>query len=269
MSRRWLVRSGWLLMVAFLVACQSMPPNQVESRPPSVPLISPQELVTRMQAGDKVVFVDVREPQEFAEGHIPGAINIPQRDLPKQREALQRADLVIPYCNMDFRGFYAVEDLRQLGVDNIALMQERGLYGWRDQGLPVAGGAGGLSDPEALASVMAIDAGGLVKDRAVNRVEPNGRIRHIRIEASNWHFEPNDLTVEAGDTLHLHLESAEGDHFFVQPDFELGVELEKGRPQEVVFVADRTGEFQFGSCEWTGTSLQVMKGRLRVKESQQ
>ena len=83
--------------------------------------------------------------------------------------------------------------------------------------------------------------------------------------ASEWFFDPNDLEVEPGDEIRLSIRSEIGSHFFVQPDYELAVALPEGETTEIRFVADRVGDFRFGSCEWDGGSLQVMKGRLRVR----
>jgi rhodanese-related sulfurtransferase len=102
-------------------------------------------------AADKnVVFVDVREPSEFEEFHIPGAINLQLRDVgPELAEVFADADLVIPYCIKDFRGFEMARSLAELGVRNVGIMKPYGIAGWRRVGLPVAE-RGGLSDAEAL-----------------------------------------------------------------------------------------------------------------------
>ena len=49
--------------------------------------ISPAEAKSRMDAHPEVVIVDVRRPDEFVTGHIPGAINVPLADIPEQPEA--------------------------------------------------------------------------------------------------------------------------------------------------------------------------------------
>jgi len=251
-----------------IVGCASFPsppaPEGVGTEP--VPLLSPRDLVLALQGGDNIVFLDVREPEEFAAGHIPGAINIPQRHLAERFDEIDPAALVIPYCNMDFRGFYAVRELGKLGLRSIALMEERGIYGWEGLGLPIASGADGLTDAQATRALAAIDARTLPSRRDQPRTPPTGRTRHIRVTASNWFFDPNDLEVDAGDEIHLIVESHQGDHFFVQPDYEVAMHVVEGRRQEVRFLADRGGDFRFGSCEWDGTDLQVMKGRLRVRE---
>ena len=239
--------------------------DPVEKRSP-VPLISPQKLVSMIQDGDSVTFIDVREPEEYAEGHIPGAINIPQRDFEARQDEIPRMGLVIPYCNMDFRGFTAARELETFGA-TVALMQERGINGWRAQGLPTAGGIGGLSETEALSRLKTTPVESLLGDTLSPRVKPTGVVREIEMEASEWFFAPNDLRIDAGDEVRLEIGVTKGHHYFVLPDFEVSEELREGETHVVRFVADRAGEFRFGSCEWDGAVLQVMKGRLTVLDS--
>ncbi len=246
-----------------VAACQSPQPLQQPTRD-RVPLIPPRDLVERIQAGENIVFLDVREPQEYAEGHIPGAINVTQRDFESRIGEIDPEALIIPYCNMDFRGFYSVRQLRDVGRSNVALMEKRGIFGWRDLGLPVAGGEAGVKESDALAALMSFPASELPGRDSYEPVAANGRVRHIRISANEWYFDPNDLTIDAGDTIRLIVASNEGSHYLVQPDFEIGLFIPEGEEREVTFVADRGGDFRFGTCEWDGSQLQVMKGRIRV-----
>jgi len=103
-----------------------------------------------MQIGmqNKVVFVDTREAFEFAEGHIPGAVNFTLRELDSTVAAtLAEADLVVAYCVKDFRGFEAARKLRKYGV-NAVIMNPYGIKGWRNAGLPIAGSRG-MSESDA------------------------------------------------------------------------------------------------------------------------
>jgi ArsR family transcriptional regulator len=98
--------------------------------------ISRQELQRRLQ-DDVVTLLDVRPLEEFAAGHLPSAINIPLRDLPRRLRELPRNREVIAYC----RGAYCV-----LAVEAVALLRKRGFATmrleegfpeWRAAGLPV------------------------------------------------------------------------------------------------------------------------------------
>jgi rhodanese-related sulfurtransferase len=61
--------------------------------------------------------LDVRDDDEFAEGHVPGAVNIPLADLRRDFSALPKDRPVVAYCKVGQRGYYAVRFLRQHGID--------------------------------------------------------------------------------------------------------------------------------------------------------
>lgn len=101
--------------------------------------LSIDQLLSEVALDKEVVFVDTREPAEFARSHIPGAINIPMRDLNAAvYEQLKQADRVISYCVKDFRGYEVARQMLDNGVNNAAVMKPHGLSGWRSTGLPLA-----------------------------------------------------------------------------------------------------------------------------------
>lgn len=79
------------------------------------------------------VLVDVREESEFAEGHIPGAINIPIRTLTDNLELIPTDRPVIVYCASGWRAGLAVSSLRLLGYDNV-LAYAPSVKGWTEAG---------------------------------------------------------------------------------------------------------------------------------------
>ena len=107
---------------------------------PSIPMIPIPNVLKELAEGKNIVFVDTREPSEYAERHIPGAINLPFRDLANaDMSKLNEADIVIPYCIKDFRGFEAARRLVEQGVENVSLLDPFGLAGWQSSELPLAG----------------------------------------------------------------------------------------------------------------------------------
>lgn len=114
----------------------------VDRRREYVPTVGIDTILDRISAGSKVVFVDTREPAEYEEGHIPGAINLPLRRLEAYPEELKDADLVISYCVKDFRGYEVAQQLLEDGVANAVIMEPYGIRGWGDMGLPVVSGTG-------------------------------------------------------------------------------------------------------------------------------
>jgi rhodanese-related sulfurtransferase len=108
-----------------------------------------------INANKKVVFVDTREGEEFDEHRIPGAINLKLREVNESiAPQFADADLVISYCIKDFRGYEVALAMSRAGVKNVGIMNPFGLKGWKDTGLPVAGGK--VSDEEALIKLKEI-----------------------------------------------------------------------------------------------------------------
>lgn len=66
---------------------------------------------------DSAFLLDVRTPPEFAEGHIPGAINIPLDDLRERTSELPRDQKIATYCQVGQRGYLAARLLNQRGFD--------------------------------------------------------------------------------------------------------------------------------------------------------
>lgn len=105
-----------------------------------VPEMPIDTLLTEMKTGKSVVFVDVREPDEFAEAHVPGALNIQLRELDADDiAAVKGADYVVAYCIKDFRGFEMARSLRDAGVSNAVILNPYGIKGWIADGLPTVG----------------------------------------------------------------------------------------------------------------------------------
>lgn len=101
--------------------------------------VSRDELIDRAARGD-VVILDVRPPEEFASGHIPGALSVPLDRLDATLARLPKRTQIVAYC----RGPYcvlapqAVEQLRAKGYKARRLAE--GMPEWRLAGLPVAVG---------------------------------------------------------------------------------------------------------------------------------
>jgi rhodanese-related sulfurtransferase len=95
-----------------------------------------KELLDRARKG-LVTVLDVRPPEEFAAGHVPGAVNIPIRELEKRLGELPKRKEVIAYCRGPYclMSYDAVELLRKRGLK--ARRLEDGLPEWRVAGLPV------------------------------------------------------------------------------------------------------------------------------------
>ena len=95
-----------------------------------------RELLERARKG-LVTVLDVRPPEEFAQGHVPGAVNIPVHELEKRLAELPKRREVVAYCRGPYclMSYDAVVLLRKKGLK--ARRLEDGLPEWRLAGLPV------------------------------------------------------------------------------------------------------------------------------------
>ena len=87
---------------------------------------------------DSVQLLDVRTPQEYAEGHIGGAININVQSDDFQALAikeLSKDSAILVYCRSGRRSMDVAELLTNLGYKVVNL--KGGIIGWRDEGMPV------------------------------------------------------------------------------------------------------------------------------------
>jgi len=96
------------------------------------------EILREISLGKRVVFVDTREDEEYEEVHLPGARLLRLRDInQKSVQVFADADLIVPYCVKDFRGFEVAKSIKQLGLNQVATLSPNGLKGWLSANLPV------------------------------------------------------------------------------------------------------------------------------------
>lgn len=98
--------------------------------------VSATELLERMRQG-LVTIVDVRPREEYAAGHLPGAINVPLAEIERGSAVLPRDRDIVAYCRGPFcvLSFEAVARLREKGFS--ARRLETGFPEWKISGLPV------------------------------------------------------------------------------------------------------------------------------------
>lgn len=98
-----------------------------------------RDIKKRLDAGEKMILVDTREDNEWARGHIPGAIHLGkgviERDIEKTIPD-KHAPLVL-YCGGGFRSALAADNLQKMGYKNVISM-DGGWRGWFESGFPVA-----------------------------------------------------------------------------------------------------------------------------------
>jgi phage shock protein E len=100
--------------------------------------IAPDQLVQQMEKKDaNLVLLDVRTPEEFAAGHIPGAVNIPHDQLPNRLAELAGAKNkeVVIYCRSGRRSAIAQETLTSKGFTSVKHL-EGDMLKWQEEKRP-------------------------------------------------------------------------------------------------------------------------------------
>jgi len=109
----------------------------------TVPEVTPEE-VREIQTQGGYLILDVREPNEYSEGHLAGAVNIPRGFLEvkadlehyKRDERLaDRTQRIVCYCGGGHRSALAARTLQEMGFDQVWSMKE-GWTGWTTRNLP-------------------------------------------------------------------------------------------------------------------------------------
>ena len=95
--------------------------------------ISMDEAVKMMKDEKNYIILDVRRPDEFAEGHIPGAINVPNEEIGTTdiAELPNKSQLILVYCRSGRRSKEASEKLVKLGYTNI--VEFGGIQDWKGE----------------------------------------------------------------------------------------------------------------------------------------
>jgi len=204
--------------------------QQVKSEIEEVDAKSAQELL------DSSVLVDVREEDEWSEGHIPGAVHVPRGFLESriERVAPDRAQPVVLYCAVGSRSAFAAKTLEELGYENVVSLAG-GYTEWKRNGFPtqlpvgldpeqrsrysrhilipevgVEGqlkllasrvlliGAGGLGSPASLYLAAAgVGRLGIVDDDRVDASNLQRQIAHSTERLGDWKADSAKQTIEA------------------------------------------------------------------------
>ena len=133
-----------VILLVGLVLAAWYGPRVVRDVMGKVPMARPESVRDRLDRGEDVLVLDVRNPGEFTgpHGHIPDAVNIPLGELSK-KAGDPHAGLdeykdvpVIAVCRTDSRSYTAARMLRQLGFRDVSCMRG-GMSKWNRLGYPV------------------------------------------------------------------------------------------------------------------------------------
>ncbi len=95
--------------------------------------ITMEEAVVIMEEESGYIILDVRRSEEFVEGHIPGAINVPNESIGTSEisELPNKDQLILVYCRSGRRSKEAAEKLVELGYKNI--VEFGGILDWKGE----------------------------------------------------------------------------------------------------------------------------------------
>lgn len=96
------------------------------------------EVKARLDGGEPVHFIDVREDHEFAKDHARGACHLGKGIIERDIETLvpDKGDQIILYCGGGYRSVLAADVLQQMGYVNVVSM-DGGIRAWREAGYPL------------------------------------------------------------------------------------------------------------------------------------
>ena len=95
--------------------------------------VSMKEAIALMESEEDYLILDVRTAEEYAAGHIPGAVNLPNEDISAQTVSIlpEPSQLILVYCRSGNRSKQASRKLAQLGYGNV--VEFGGINSWPGQ----------------------------------------------------------------------------------------------------------------------------------------
>lgn len=134
----FLLVAGSIIAAVLIGGCLGEGPAQDDRIIRTIPPVEASALLEEREGDPGFVVIDVRRPDEFAGGHIPGAINIDSADFSEHLDALDRNGTYLVYCQRGGRSAGVRELMREAGFREVYEI-EGGMSAWKAAGLPVAG----------------------------------------------------------------------------------------------------------------------------------
>ena len=111
----------------------------IEEAKKQIEQVTPEQVLDMQARNEAVVYLDVREPNEWNMGRIPRAIHLPRGHLESKVEGMiDRKQKVVVYCARGNRSALAALTMKQMGYENVSSMA-RGIQGWADIGGEIEG----------------------------------------------------------------------------------------------------------------------------------
>ena len=125
-----------IAVLCVLTASLTAFPQKHPSVVSGVPETSAKQLRSMLDAKGKVLVLDVRTPEEYAKGHIPGAVNVPIDHLSQriQEMHLSRDTAIVTTCDHGGRSSRAALELRKLGFQTTSFCR---IEDWQKDGYKI------------------------------------------------------------------------------------------------------------------------------------
>ena len=206
---------------------------------------------------EKYVVIDARTRIEYDKGHLPAAKHADYYDT----EALIKAagsKIPITYdAFSSMRGPYAAYILYQAGYKKVGILYG-GLSAWvEDIQL--------LESAEGQPASVFMHPKNIFPERVKSKYPQNKGSVEFNIVAKRFSFEPNQIVIQHGQKVTLHLVSRDVIHGFSLPEFKIEAELLPNQPKDITFIADRKGNFSFITNVVSGRQYASMVGNIIVK----
>ncbi|HET7204690.1 MAG TPA: rhodanese-like domain-containing protein [Steroidobacteraceae bacterium] len=131
-------KPGILLpVVGALIAGLALAGEPDASAAKVTPMTQEQLLEHQAKHADHLFVLDVRTPAEYAEGHVPGAVNVPHDQLASRLAEVPKDKDVVLYCRSGRRAALAADVLAAHGYTRLSHL-EGDMQAWADKGRPVA-----------------------------------------------------------------------------------------------------------------------------------
>jgi rhodanese-related sulfurtransferase len=131
---KFFIENSWLIALVLISGGALLWPN-LQRRGQKVSLLQATQMINQ----GKTIVLDVREPAQFAAGHVRDAKNIPLKELPNRISELDKfkAKNVIVTCQSGMQSAKATTQLKKAGFNEVVSLSG-GLAAWQAQGMPIA-----------------------------------------------------------------------------------------------------------------------------------
>ena len=218
----------------------------------------PQELQNLLQKEkEKYVVIDARTQLEYDKGHVPGALHADYYDTAALIKAAGDKIPVTYDAYSSMRGPYAAYILFQAGYKKVGILYG-GLTAWAED-------IEKLDSADGQPASVFLHPKNIFPERIKAESPRNKGTVEFNIAAKRFVFEPNQIVVQHGQKVILHLISRDVIHGFSLPEFNIEAELLPNEEKVVTFIADRKGSFSFITNVISGRQYASMVGNVIVK----